>query len=421
MGSLAITERTKKMNAREAIRVLSVAAATALGVAGQIAWGHTLGVTVQPAAVAPGDSCTVAVSVGTAADPVTDLYGIGLQLQFDPAALVILDQTRGGMPEGPDIVEFGHQEEGMVAYGVARTQPPGTPGHGEVILVRMLARPDAPIGTYALALEDVEAINSAGEEIPLVIVNGELQVRDPEGACCFPAGTCQLLTSDACATAGGLYQGDATTCEPVNPCPQPPPLRACCALSGSCTLTTETACAAPSIWHADWPTCAPNPCPQPPTPGACCFPDGSCQLLTSDDCTTAGGIYQGDATACEPVNPCPQPPPMGACCALSGACSWTIEANCSAPSIWHGDWLACAPNPCPVPTTGACCFRNAYCRILPRARCESLRGIFVGGVCVPSVDPPCFVQGASKPGGSPSEGGAEQESGSWGQVKNRYR
>ncbi len=40
-----------------------------------------------------------------------------------------------------------------------------------------------------------------------------------------------------------------------------------------------------------------------PEPGACCFSDGSCQELLPTPCATAGGIFQGDGTTCDP-NPC---------------------------------------------------------------------------------------------------------------------
>lgn len=45
----------------------------------------------------------------------------------------------------------------------------------------------------------------------------------PTGACCFDnQGDCRILTEQECAEAGGAYQGDDTTCEPVNPCIEVP-------------------------------------------------------------------------------------------------------------------------------------------------------------------------------------------------------
>lgn len=48
------------------------------------------------------------------------------------------------------------------------------------------------------------------------------------GACCFPDGSCTPSTETACEGAGGVYQGDGTTCSP-NPCPggELPPCNGC--------------------------------------------------------------------------------------------------------------------------------------------------------------------------------------------------
>jgi FtsP/CotA-like multicopper oxidase with cupredoxin domain len=73
------------------------------------------------------------------------------------------------------------------------------------------------------------------------------------GACCLPGGTCQLLTESQCATQGGVYQGNNTSCSP-------------------------------------------NPCA--PITGACCFNDASCQVLSQAACISGGGVYQGDSTTC---------------------------------------------------------------------------------------------------------------------------
>jgi hypothetical protein len=146
----------------------------------------------------------------------------------------------------------------------------------------------------------------------------------PIGACCSADGSCQVLASDVCTSAGGAYQGDDTVCDP-NPCPQPPP---------------------------------------PIVDGACCHEDGSCLVLTAAACTTANGTYQGDATVCEP-NPCPQPPPpalQGACCVeRSEKCDrketcriLTAGACAAAHGIYKGDSSGCDPNPCVRPRDEGC-------------------------------------------------------------------
>jgi hypothetical protein len=60
------------------------------------------------------------------------------------------------------------------------------------------------------------------------------------------------------------------------------------------------------------------PCPS----GACCFSNGSCQVLTAQSCSTAGGVYHGDGTVCDP-NPCPPPQPP-----INDACDSAVLLTC---------------------------------------------------------------------------------------------
>ncbi len=39
---------------------------------------------------------------------------------------------------------------------------------------------------------------------------------------------------------------------------------------------------------------------------------------------------------------------IGACCEPGSACSLTLEADCAAPGVWHGEWTSCETNPCPI-------------------------------------------------------------------------
>jgi hypothetical protein len=87
--------------------------------------------------------------------------------------------------------------------------------------------------------------------------NAPCPVAGPtDGACCFADGTCQVMEAQACAAAGGSYQGDGTVCDP-------------------------------------------NPCPPPPAEGACCI-GTDCVVTTAEDCARQGGEYQGDDTECLP-------------------------------------------------------------------------------------------------------------------------
>jgi hypothetical protein len=80
----------------------------------------------------------------------------------------------------------------------------------------------------------------------------------PTGACCLADGSCDEADFLDCGDAGGLYQGNGTTCVP-NPCPQP--TGACCYPDGTCTVTLQADC--PMGCWTMFGTCEPNTCPAP--------------------------------------------------------------------------------------------------------------------------------------------------------------
>lgn len=140
-------------------------------------------------------------------------------------------------------------------------------------------------------------------------VPGHWEFRYPkkqqgEGACCFPDGSCTVLTKTDCYDQGGSFLANGTTCSP-NPC-SGFCVGACCQDDGSCTVERQSTCeASGGTWQGCGTDCDPNPCP--PT-GACCI-DTTCSITTESDCTGMGGTYQGDGTTCDP-DPCTMPP----CC-----------------------------------------------------------------------------------------------------------
>lgn len=101
--------------------------------------------------------------------------------------------------------------------------------------------------------------NSNGSRRPVLSVT-YTPPAGPVGACCLPSGDCVVTSSGACASQGGTYSGDGSSCTP-------------------------------------------SPCPPPPT-GACCQSGGVCSTLSAAQCANIGGVYQGDGTPCSPL-PCP--------------------------------------------------------------------------------------------------------------------
>jgi hypothetical protein len=161
---------------------------------------------------------------------------------------------------------------------------------------------------------------------------------DPEWACCFPDGSCLLLTEADCTMADGIWYMDLT-CEP-NPCP--PPSGACCFQDGSCLELTEDDCmAAGGAYWVLFGVCDPNDCDQPPEFGACCFDDGTCTYVEEVDCPTGAWIV---GVTCDP-NPCPQPT---VCCVGADCYIVYSEAECTdMGGDWYPDETTCDPNPCP--------------------------------------------------------------------------
>lgn len=155
------------------------------------------------------------------------------------------------------------------------------------------------------------------------------------GACCKPDGTCDELTAAECSAAGGVYQGNNSTCGQVT-CPQPS--GACC-IDGVCLPLTEGDCLiAEGDWLGAGTQC--GPAFQCPT-GACCLPDGSCMNdVTSADCALSGGTFQGVGSTCGSVS-CPQP--SGACCLANGNCLLLPQGSCDALSgaSWAGPGTTC--------------------------------------------------------------------------------
>jgi len=100
--------------------------------------------------------------------------------------------------------------------------------------------------------------------------------------------------------------------------------------------------------------------------GACCDPTGACTVTIQHDCF-APSIWHGEWTDCS-VALCPIPPAPGACCDPLGNCTYVLEAECLAPSIWHAD-VDCQTFACPLPV-GACCdFATGNCTVVLAADC----------------------------------------------------
>jgi hypothetical protein len=179
---------------------------------------------------------------------------------------------------------------------------------------------------------------------------------------------------------------------PGQDCSWAPPLGACCDRStGACTMQTEADC--PGIYMGDGTVCDPDPCL-----GGCC-PCSYCYITTLEDCVANEGFWLGFGTTCDP-NPCMWPPGVGACC-VNDVCTFRFDTECEAMGgTFYGECSHCLPSPC---ATGACCYADQSCAVLPMEECT---GVFhqEWGICDPN---PCLSTPAERT--------------TWGRIKARFR
>lgn len=159
-------------------------------------------------------------------------------------------------------------------------------------------------GSIAVLVDPSQSVNNAkaGEFVELTLTYDYASA----GACCVGSShTCQDLPPDPCATAGGTYAGDGTSCAS----------------------------------HACFPE------------GACCLPDGTCQgdALSPEQCTALDGTFQGSGSTCA-ASDCRL---KGACC-VNGACSVQAEADCIAADGRYGGNNSICDDPDLDGVQGAC-------------------------------------------------------------------
>ena len=168
-----------------------------------------------------------------------------------------------------------------------------------------------------------------------------------DGACCLPSNEeCINTDNVSCRTQSGVFMGPGTNCESVNCCYDE--FGWCCREEGNCEPTYEEECA--GNWYTDRQECS-DAC-VPYVTGACCIGE-TCQETSQEECSSSGGVYQGDDVSCVP-NPCETEEPLGYCCD-GEYCNYTTQSNCdSIGGTWYGQNIQqcnaeCGPD-------GTCCY-----------------------------------------------------------------
>lgn len=141
-------------------------------------------VTVEPLAstVIVGDSTTVDLVIRS----VSDLYGVQLQIDFDPTLVQVLDADPGepgvqialGTCPAPDWVlsNTADNTAGTIGYAVTSLNPsPVCNGDGLIASVEFEA---VAVGESPLHFSDLLLATPDGEEIPVDVQDGTLQIED---------------------------------------------------------------------------------------------------------------------------------------------------------------------------------------------------------------------------------------------------
>lgn len=127
----------------------------------------------------PGQTLTVEVRAGTAAAPVSDLFGVGFDLDWDPAVMALTSITPGTLFPADARLTFQNLATGAFSVVLdASRRTAGVGGSGTVARFAFQVRADAPLGTTALSLTDVQAVHAGGSAYPLRAVAGSVVVAN---------------------------------------------------------------------------------------------------------------------------------------------------------------------------------------------------------------------------------------------------
>lgn len=143
-----------------------------------------------------GELFTVEIRVGSPADSVFALLGVGFQLDYNPQAIEVLSVSPGLFLDDSTLVEFQQllNAEGRTAYSVARTSGTGVSGEGIVAVLNCRVSASAPLGQTNLTLSLVDAIDTLGANVALSPVGASIEIdagafTDVENALPLPINT----------------------------------------------------------------------------------------------------------------------------------------------------------------------------------------------------------------------------------------
>lgn len=189
---------------------------------------------------------------------------------------------------------------------------------------------------------------------------------NPVGACCLE-GPCQILPRLDCFDAGGIFQGEGTSCVFIS-CTDD--VGACCFRDGACSEVAQRFCVgAGETFFGAAVGCAMADCTM--LTGSCCFLDTGCfDDVEQQACEDAVGLFLGHGLACTDAS-C-DPGDSVACCLPDGTCVTADFTACSAAggvSRLGGCGDVCS---------GACCLPDGGCVSVDAGACLELFGTYSG-------------------------------------------
>ena len=238
----------------------------------------------------------------------------------------------------------------------------------------LLSQP-TPTNVCACADVNADGFISVADIPEFVVLLLDKMPCPPRGACCLDVDdgplafdTCFVTTPNNCASLGGFYQGDDSTCN----------IQACCLSNGYCQDADPQCCiASGGIPLGEGTSCATGAA-CPPI-GACCLDidDGpltydACVITTQPQCISQGGVFQGIGSVCE----------SRACCLPNGFCQ-DADPRCCEASGGRPLNVSCSAVP-QCPPIGACCFDATgdgipeSCAVVTLQECQGLKGSFQG-------------------------------------------
>lgn len=138
---------------------------------------------VQPVAnvgtVALGQTFSVSVEVGTGTAPVSNLFGAGFALHFDPTLFQASTATAGAFLDNGDLIVDAtiDNAEGTVHFSVTRKRgATGVGGHGTVARIDFTTIHDGAPLSATFSLSDVMLIDPEGTKIPAIVQLGEIEI-----------------------------------------------------------------------------------------------------------------------------------------------------------------------------------------------------------------------------------------------------